>query len=134
MQCFPFGEVDFVDIEARLFFPCNGCPPLGGVDVVDPEANFYSALLCGDDLLDSEARIYFLQCSFYFLVKPMFLTSRHELLFPFLGALVLLDSMSWIPRHICSSWITFDIRTLGMKLCLQMIHGYGFYVFLLSVT
>ena len=72
---------------------------------------FYSALLCGVDLLDPEARIYFLQCS-SFLVKPIFLTSR----------------------HIYSPWITFDIRTLGMKLCLQMIHGYGFYVFLLSVT
>ena len=89
LQCSPFGEVDLVDIEARLFFPCSGCSHVGEVDVVDLEANlfFYSALLCEVDLLDPEARICFLRCSF--LVKSIFLTSRHELLFPFnVGALM----------------------------------------------
>lgn len=65
LQCSPFGEVDLVDIEARLFYPCSGCSHVGEVDVVDPEVNFYSALLCGDSLLDSEAQICFLQCTSY---------------------------------------------------------------------
>ena len=67
LQCSPCHEVDFVDLEARVYFPCCGCPSLGVVDFVDSEVLIYflqCASFGGVDLFDPEARI-FLQCAFF---------------------------------------------------------------------
>jgi len=88
LQCSPFGEVDLVDIEARLFFPCSGCSHVGEVDVVDLQANlFFTVLFCVKSIFWTPRE--FISYGALLLVKSIFLTSRHELLFPFnVGALM----------------------------------------------
>jgi len=67
LQCSSCHEDDFVDLEARVCFPCYGCPPFGETDFVD-----------------FEVLIYFLQCSFE--MESIFWTPRHELIcFPCYG-------------------------------------------------
>ena len=66
LQCSSFGEVDFIDLETRFWFPFLMGALVNEVDFSDLEAWIYF-LQCtsfgGVDLFDPESRIYFLQCS-----------------------------------------------------------------------
>ena len=63
----------------------------------------------------------------FLMVESISWTPRQEIIF--YSALLLVESIFWTPRHefISYSGSLFDIRTLGILMCLQMLHWNCFF-------